>query len=164
MRERKQERMYKRIMVPLDGSKLAECVLPHVETVSKGCDSPEVLLVQAVEPIAIPYGRETAKITSMEQLKAFEAHHKAEAEKYLKKIAVRLGKAGVNARAYILYGKAAEVLSDFASKNAIDLVIIATHGRSGISHWVWGSVADRLIRSVCTPVFIVRAPGCVPGI
>ena len=156
--------MYKKIMVPLDGSELAECVLPHVEVVAKGCDSPEVLLVQAVEPIAIPYGRETAKITSIEQLKAFEAHSKVEAEKYLKGIIARLGKAGVNAKATVIHGKPAEVLSDFATENNADLVVIATHGRSGISRWVWGSVADRLIRSVCAPVLIVRAPGCVPGV
>jgi len=152
-------------MVPLDGSKLAECVLSHLEAVVRGSEpTPDVLLVRAVEPIAIPYGREVAEITSMEQLKAFETHNKIEAEKYLKEIVAQLAKVGVNAKAYVIYGKAAEVLGDFASKNDVDLVIIATHGRSGISRWVWGSVADRLLRSVCVPVLMVRAPGCVPGI
>ena len=156
--------MYKRIMVPLDGSDLAECVLPHLETIIKGCESPEVIVVQAVEPISIPYGREASQLTSLEQVKAFETHQKVEAEKYLKEIIARLGKTGVNAKADIIYGKAGEALSDYATKNNVDLVIIATHGRSGISRWVWGSVADRLIRSVCVPVLMVRAPGCVPGI
>lgn len=156
--------MYKKIMVPLDGSKLAECVLPHLETIIKGCESPEVILVQAVEPISIPYGREISEFTSLEQVKAFETHQKVEAEKYLKEIVARLGKTGVNARADVIYGKAGEALSDYATKNDIDLVIIATHGRSGISRWVWGSVADRLARSTCAPVLLVRAPGCVPGI
>ena len=156
--------MYKKIMVPLDGSKLAECVLPHVETVAKACESPEVLLVQAVEPIAIPYGREMAAITSIEQLTAFEAHHRVEAEKYLKKIVARLGKAGIKARAEVINGKAAEALIGFANKNDVDLLVIATHGRSGISRWVWGSVAERLLRSVCVPVFMVRAPGCKLGL
>jgi nucleotide-binding universal stress UspA family protein len=157
--------MYKKIIVPLDGSKLAECVLPHLEAVVRGSEpTPDVLLVRAVEPIAIPYGREVAEITSMEQLKAFETHNKVEAEKYLKEIVAQLAKVGVNAKADVIYGKAAEVLGDFATKNDVDLVIIATHGRSGISRWVWGSVADRLLRSVCVPVLMVRAPGCVPGI
>jgi nucleotide-binding universal stress UspA family protein len=154
--------VYKRIMVPLDGSKLAECVLPHLETAVKGSDSPEVMLVRAVEPIAIPYGRETTEITSMEQLKAFEAHNRVEAEKYLEEIAARLKNAGINAKTYVLVGKAAEVLSDFAAKNDLDLVIMATHGRSGISRWVWGSVADRLIRSLCIPVLVVRPPVACP--
>lgn len=152
--------MYKKIMVPLDGSKLAECVFPHVETVVKGCQSPEVLLVQAVEPIAIPYGKEAAKIESVEELKAFETHHKSDAEKYLKEVSGHFGKAGINAKTHVVYGKAAEALADFATKNKVDLVVIATHGRSGISHWVMGSVAERLLRSVCAPVLMIRAPGC----
>ncbi len=156
--------MYKRIMVPLDGSKLAECVLPHLETVVQGCDSPEVIAVQAVEPISIPYGRAVAEFTSVEQVTAFETHQKTEAKKYLKGIVARLRKTGINAKAEVIYGKAGEALSDYATKNDIDLVIIATHGRSGISRWVWGSVADRLVRSVCVPVLMVRAPGCVPGV
>ncbi len=151
----------KTILVPLDGSELAECVLPHVETVAKGCGSPEVLLVQAVEPIVVPYGRGTAEITSMEKLKEFGIHNKVEAEKYLKATVARLGKAGINAEGVVVYGKAAEALVDFANKNKVDLVVIATHGRSGISRWVWGSVADRLLRSICVPVFMVRVPGCV---
>ena len=156
--------MYKKIMVPLDGSKLAECVFPHLETVVKGCESPEVIVVQAVEPLSVPYGREVLQFTSLEQVKAFETHQKVEAEKYLKEIVARLEKTGVNVKADVIYGKAGESLSDYATKNDVDLVIIATHGRSGISRWVWGSVADRLVRSVCEPVLMVRAPGCVPGV
>jgi nucleotide-binding universal stress UspA family protein len=156
--------MYKKIMVPLDGSKLAECVFPHLETVVKGCESPEVIVVQAVEPLSVPYGREVLQFTSLEQVKAFETHQKVEAEKYLKEVVARLRKTGVNAKADVIYGKAGEGLSDYATKNDVDLVIIATHGRSGISRWVWGSVADRLVRSVCVPVLMVRAPACVPGI
>jgi|WetSurMetagenome_2_1015567.scaffolds.fasta_scaffold530248_2 nucleotide-binding universal stress UspA family protein len=150
-------------MVPLDGSKLAECILPHLEAVVRGSKpTPDVLLVRAVEPIAIPYGRERAKITSMEQLEAFEIHHKVEAEKYLEAMVAQLAKAGIDAKADVIYGKAADVLGDFASKNDFDLVIIASHGRSGISRWALGSVADRLLRSVRVPVLMVRAPGCTP--
>jgi len=156
--------MYKKIMVPLDGSKLAECVFPHLETAVKGCESPEVIVVQAVEPLSVPYGREVLQFTSLEQVKAFETHQKVEAEKYLKEIVARLKETGINARAEVIYGKAGESLSDYATKNDVDLVIIATHGRSGVSRWVWGSVAERLIRSLCVPVLMVRAPGCVPGI
>ena len=55
-------------------------------------------------------------------------------------------------------------LADYATKNQVDLIVIATHGRSGVSKWVWGSVADRTLRSACIPVLMVRAPGCVAGI
>jgi len=154
--------MYKKIMVPLDGSKLAECVFPHLETIVKGCKSPEVIIVQAVEPLSVPYGREVAQFTSLEQVKAFETHQKVEAEKYLKEIVARLRKTGVNARADVICGKAGDALSDYATKNEVDLVIIATHGRSGISHRLWGGVADHLVRSVSVPVLVVRASEGVP--
>jgi nucleotide-binding universal stress UspA family protein len=154
--------MYKRIMVPLDGSKLAECVLPHLETLAKVSPSPEVIVVRAVEPLSVPYGREVAKFASLEQVKAFETHQKTEAEKYLKEIVARLKKTGVNAKADLVYGKAGEVLSNYATENDVDLVIIATHGRSGLSRWAWGSVADRLVRSVSAPVLMVRASEGVP--
>src|SRR4030042_323757 len=143
--------MYKKIMVPLDGSKLAECVFPHLEIVIRGCESPQVLFVQAVEPIAIPYGKEAAKLTSVEELTAFETHNKSDAEKYLKGIVDHFRQTGTNAKAEVIFGKASEVLKDFAMKNGIDLVIIASHGRSGISRLVWGSVAESLLSSLCIP-------------
>ncbi len=120
--------------------------------------------MQAVEPLSIPYGRGMSQFTSLEQVKAFETHQKVAAEKYLKEIVARLKKTGANTKADVIYGKASEVLSDYATKNKVDLVIIATHGRSGVSRWVWGSVADRLVRSVSAPVLMVRAPGCAPGV
>jgi nucleotide-binding universal stress UspA family protein len=154
--------MYKKIMVPLDGSRLAECVFPHLETIVKGCKSPEVIVVQAVEPLSVPYGREVAQFTSLEQVKAFETHQKVEADRYLKKVVAHLRKTGVNARADVIYGKAGEVLSDYATKSGVDLVIIATHGRSGLSRWAWGSIADRLLHSLRVPVLMVRASEGVP--
>jgi nucleotide-binding universal stress UspA family protein len=156
--------MYKKIMVPLDGSKLAECVLPHLEVVARGCGTPQVVLVEAVEPLAIPYGREVSKIESMAQAQAFETHNRSDAGVYLQSIVKQLYQAGINAKAEVLLGKAAETLTDYVQNNEVDLVIIATHGRSGVSRWIWGSVADRLLRSLCVPVLMIRAPGCVPGL
>jgi nucleotide-binding universal stress UspA family protein len=156
--------MYKKIMVPLDGSKLAECVFPHLGTVVKGAVSPEVIIVQAVEPFSVPYGREVGHFSSLDQVKKYETHQKTEAEKYLTEIIARLEKSGINARGEVIYGKPIEALSDYITRNAIDLVIIASHGRSGISRRIWGGVAEHLLRSVCTPILIIRAPGCTPGI
>ena len=78
----------------------------------------------------------------------------------MKKVVDHFQKAGVNAMAKVISGKASEVLKDFAIKNGVDLVIIASHGRSGISRLVWGSVAESLLRSLCIPVLMARAPGC----
>jgi nucleotide-binding universal stress UspA family protein len=157
--------MYKKIMVPLDGSQLAECIFPHLEIVVKGCQiAPEVVLVQVVEPITIPYGRYVSQYSSMEQIKTFQTHQETEAKEYLDKTITYLRSIGINAKTDIIHGKASEALSDYANKNKIDLVVMATHGRSGVSRFVWGSVADRLLRSLCVPVLMVRAPGCVPGV
>jgi nucleotide-binding universal stress UspA family protein len=54
------------------------------------------------------------------------------------------------------------MLADYATQNGVDLIIIASHGRSGVSRWVLGSVADRIVRNSCVPVMMVRAPGCEP--
>ena len=61
-------------------------------------------------------------------------------------------------------GQAADMIADYTTKDKVDLIIITTHGRSGISRWVWGSVADRVLRSACVPVLMIRVSGCVPGI
>jgi nucleotide-binding universal stress UspA family protein len=64
----------------------------------------------------------------------------------------------------VLEGKVPDTLAHWAEKNGVDLIVIASHGRSGVSRWVMGSVADRVLRSACVPVLMIRAPGCVPGI
>jgi len=156
--------MYKNIMVPLDGSPLAECVLPHVEMIARACQSPHIWLVRAVEPLSIPYGRELAELKPFQQAAEFETHNQREAEKYLAGVAQGLRQKGFKASTQVVLGRAYEALSQFATANNVDLMVIATHGRSGISRFVWGSVADRLLRSVCVPVLMVRAPGCVPGV
>jgi nucleotide-binding universal stress UspA family protein len=162
--------MYKKIMIPLDGSPLAECVLPHVESIAKGCDAAEVVFVRVVEPIHLPAGggsdggyifseKEAARIH-----KETESQNKSLAEKYLDGLIRQRNYAGVKMTAEVLEGNPAHTLAEYAEKNQFDLLVIATHGRSGVSRWVWGSVADRILRSACVPVLMVRAPGCVPGI
>lgn len=153
--------MYQKILVPLDGSELAECVLPHVEALIRGCQVKNVVFARVVEPVYMPAGD---YVPDPEQIKKMEAEDKAAAGEYLKKVAAKPDYAGAGLKTEVLYGKPAEMMADYATNNQIDLVIIATHGRSGVSRWVWGSVADRLLRSSCTPVLMVRAPGCVAGI
>ncbi len=151
--------MYKNILVTLDGSELSECVMPHVQTVIKGCERPAVVLLRAVEPIVIPYGEGFTAI-SFEVIKQAEDEEKEEAADYLKKIAQRVELSGAKVSTVVLYGRAAEVISDYAAKNKIDLIIIATHGRSGVSRWIRGSVADRVLHTASVPILMVQSPGC----
>ena len=158
--------MYKKIMVPLDGSDLAECVLPHLETIARGCQIATIVFVRVVDPDLPPAnylagGEFGLYKTDFDQLKK---HREKEAEDYLKDLQSRLNYNWAKVESQVLVRKVAEALADYATKNAVDLFLIASHGRSGISRWVMGSVADRLLRSACAPVLMIRAPGCVPRI
>ena len=155
--------MYKKILVPLDGSELAECVLPHVEAVASGCSAQDVIFLRAVSPFYIPTAADGA-VFNDESIKRINAQNRAEAESYLNGLVNRTKYDNVNVKSEIIFGRADESITDYAAKNEVDLITIATHGRSGVSRWVWGSVADRILRGACVPVLMVRAPGCVPGI
>lgn len=162
--------MYKKIMVPLDGSELAECVLPHVESIVMGCKAPSVVFVRVVEPVSLPVGTETDGATVFTEEEARRARkeedsrNKANAEKYLSQLTSRLNYENASVQTKVVTGKVADSLAAYAEKNGVDLIVIATHGRSGVSRWVWGSTADRILRSSCVPVLMVRAPGCIPGV
>ncbi|MBI2328949.1 MAG: universal stress protein [Chloroflexi bacterium] len=157
--------MYQKILVPLDGSELAECVLPHVESIAKGCNAGSVAFIRVAEPVHMPVSSEyDGYIFSAEDWRRMEAESRAAAERYLTGLMSRVKYDGVNITAEVLTGgRAAEMITEYAAKNGVDLITIATHGRSGISRWVWGSVADRVLRSSTVPVLMVRAPGCLPG-
>ena len=155
--------MYSKILVPLDGSELAECVLPHLDSLAKGCNVKEIIFLRAVEPFHTPSSINAASLNE-EDIKRIDSDNKASAEDYLSELVSRMKNNGVTINSEIIFGKAPESIADYASKHDIDLIIIATHGRSGISRWVWGSVADKVLRSACVPVLMIRAPGCVPGI
>ena len=154
--------MYKKILVPLDGSDLAECVLPHVESIAKGCGVEEVIFLRVAEP-----SRQVCAFDgciSQEIINSVDADSKAAAENYLSQLVKGTRYDGVSVKPEVITGTPAESIADYVTKNSIDLIVIATHGRSGISRWAWGSVADRVLRSACVPVLMVRAPGCVAGI
>jgi len=151
--------MYQKIMVPLDGSELAECVLPHVESLVKAGGVEEVFFVRVVEPSYISSHFSDYAIPE-DELKRIEARNKTAAQNYLDQLVSRLDYGKVKLQAEVLNGMVAETLAEYAQKQGVDLIVIATHGRSGISRWVWGSVADRLLRSSRVPVLMVRAPGC----
>ena len=148
--------MYQKIMVPLDGSELAECVLPHVEAITKGCGVPNIVFVYVVEPLEVP-------LTNIEYKERIESEAKLAAKNYLEELVSLLKYDGVNIVSEVIIGKVTESLIDYAISNEVDLIIIATHGRGGISRWVRGSVADRILQSSSAPVLMIRAPRDIAG-
>ena len=142
--------MYKKILVPLDGSELSESVLNHVVTIATGCQVPEVVLTRVREPLDKSV-METldAKIA----LQLDEAYHD-EAANYLENIATTLKQKGIAVKVEVLSGKPAEEILKYSQRSGVDLIIMSTHGRSGVSRWVFGSVADKVIRQTEIPVLI----------
>ena len=153
--------MYKKMMVPLDGSELAECVLPHVEAFITGFRIAEIVFVRVLEPMTIST---SAGPHMLDDLKERESAREASAREYLNQVVERIKHDGTKMQTVILNGRVAERLSDYSGKNDIDIILIATHGRSGVTRWVRGSVADKILRSANLPVLMVRAPGTKGGI
>ena len=161
--------MYQKIMVPLDGSQLAECVIPHAEAIAKGCGADAVVFVRVVEPVVqkLQTIKADEYVFKDDELARLESAARSAAQDYINDVVSRVKSGGVGAKGEVIplsYDiKPADVLADYAEKNGVDLIVIATHGRSGASRWAWGGVADRMLRAACVPVLMVRAPGCVPG-
>jgi len=162
--------MYKKVLVPLDGSKLAECVLPHVEEIAKGCNTQEVVLVSVTERI-IGSGQRTV-IQAVESLPAavpvvkmpvVVGKMQRQAERYLSRIAKRLDEKGIKVRAQVLLGDPADEITKFTEEDGDDFIVVASHGRSGVSRWTHGSVAERIFRASKVPVLMVRALVSTPG-
>lgn len=154
--------MYDKVLVPVDGSPLAESVLPHVAVVAGGCGVQRVTFLRVVEPII--YGSEQESAPKWEFAESFDHDNAAAAEAYLNDLVGRTKLGRVEVNSAVVMGRPAEKIPEYAEKNGYQLIILATHGRSGVSRWVWGSVADRVLRSACIPVLMVRAPGCTPGL
>ena len=149
--------MYKKIMVPLDGSKLAECVIPHVEAIAEGCQSAELVLLRIVEPERVYTVSDSAMDPNLAA--ARESERRKAAESYLETIASHFPQDKMECTCKAITGRVAEKLVDYCVENSVDLIIIATHGRSGVTRWVRGSVADKILHSSTIPVLMVRAPG-----
>jgi nucleotide-binding universal stress UspA family protein len=143
-------------LVPLDGSKMAESVLPHIEALAKqrGAQLVNVVLIRVVEEpfITADYPESDWK----EHVKRIKDHFKKEAENYLAGVKKRLSAAGLNVITEVLMGKPADEIINYAHKNHPNLVIMATHGNSLASRWEYGSIADKVLYGVSSPIFMVR--------
>jgi nucleotide-binding universal stress UspA family protein len=157
--------MYKKILVPLDGSKLAECALPYVEALAKGCGTEKVILASVTERVQGYRAFEDPSQPLGQQLIP-EAFGKKEeqAQRYLGRIAKAMKAKGIKVGTEVLLGDPAEEIVIYAKHPGCDIIVMSSHGRSGLSRWTHGSVADKVFRHSPVPVLMVKAPGCVPGV
>jgi nucleotide-binding universal stress UspA family protein len=167
--------MYKRILVPLDGSKLAECALPYAQELAKGCDTEEIMLISVTEQMQgrtrAPEAQELYRSSDRLEFQSAGSEtavtfgkKQGQAQRYLDRVARELEAKGIKVRTEVLFWPPAEAIASYAERNGADIIVMSSHGRSGPSRWAHGSVADKVLRASSVPVLMVRAPGCVPGI
>ncbi len=156
--------MYKHILLPLDGSKLAETAIPHAESLAKGCATEDITLIRVVEHTE-GYRKVVDPSKQPEEQVVTEpvSREEREAKTYLDGMVKKLLERGINTRGQVVIGDAAQAIIYHAEHNPCDIIVMASHGRSGISRWTLGSVADKVFRASTTPVLMVRAPGNMPG-
>ena len=142
--------MYRRIIVPVDGSDLAEQVIPHVEALAKAF-SAQVTVLWVTPPVSSVAGMPVA---SEERWKSEDDER---AVPYLSRIEQRLRAGGAEPTIVRDHGSPAETIVERARALGADLIVMTTHGRSGLKRAVMGSVAEGVLQRTDCPVLLVRA-------
>ena len=177
--------MYRKVVVPLDGSKLAEAAIPHLEAIAGGCNIPEILLVSVTEKVkgripqtqafdmparppadvlGVQLGQtQTGLIVSRDFIGVQEVpitlgKMARTAFNYLYKIADKLEKKGFSNSINILTGNPAEEIVKFVDEQKADLIVMASRGKSGINRWEMGNIAEKVVRTTNVSVMLVK-PG-----
>lgn len=141
--------MYKKILVPLDGSDLAKKALDHAEKLAEAFGA-EIILFQVISFMPAYAAPEVAPLFVDEK-------QKETAEKYLMDLAEELKKRHFVVATEVKVGmQVAEEIIDFAKERKIDLIVMCTHGYSGITRWVLGSVAHKVLTRAETPILLVH--------
>jgi len=157
--------MYKKILVPLDGSKLAECALPHAEDLAKGCSTEGVILVSVTERVqGYRVFDDSSQLRGQRLILEAVGKKEKQAQRYLDRIAKAMKAKGINVDTEVLLGDPAKEIISYAKHPGCDIIVMSSHGRSGPSRWAYGSVADKVFRASGVPVLMVRAPECTSGI
>ncbi|MBI3166328.1 MAG: universal stress protein [Chloroflexi bacterium] len=142
--------MYKKILVPLDGSELAEAVLPHAEALAKSEDAEIVLLRVAVTPDASMFSRNPALINNIIQ------DMDAETDAYVKTEVSKLRDEGLKVSGITRDGFVPETILEVADETHADVIAMSTHGRTGVKRWLMGSVADKVVHYSRIPVMLIH--------
>ena len=142
--------MYKRILLPLDGSSLAEEAVPHAVAMAERFGA-EVILLAVLMSLPMAVG------SHQPSLRQAEERTRASMREYLERIATRFRDKGVQAEVVTTEGTPHAEIVRVAEARSADLIVMCSRGRSGASRWLIGSVADRVMRGAGVPVVLVRA-------
>ncbi len=150
--------MFRRILVPLDGSAHAECALPIAARLTRALDG-TLILARAVEP---PLQLATVLPSAPQGEERILSESLGRATSYLAQIAQQPEQAGVKHEKVTLIGYPAEVILDTVYSSQADVIILCSHGRTGLLHWVLGSVAQNIVHQAPVPVLVLRQQGPLP--
>jgi nucleotide-binding universal stress UspA family protein len=152
---------FEKILVCLDGSKLAEQIMPYATEEALRFRSTLVLFQVVPEPIAVSPGVPGAAPVPVQTETMHEEAQKAldEAKDYLEELAMPLRDKSIQVEAVTIPGRAGEAVVSYANSNNLDLIAIATHGRSGLGRAVFGSVADFVLRESGLPLLVIKPQG-----
>jgi len=145
--------MYKTILVPLDGSKRAEAILPHVENLARSLNA-EVIFFKVAEPsLMLEYDEVIDMSTYLEK----SDKQKKEAEAYLASLQNTFRKKGIEAQMLIGHGPVVKAIIDAAEQENAGLVAMASHGHGGLLRTFYGSVAAGVLQRIDRPLFLIRS-------
>ena len=149
----------KKLLLPLDGSAFSEAPIPSIKELTKGTKTELVLTVVSEPPPVPAYGDRPINPTWEKHRDALWTEAQHQASEYLKKVKTRLEKQGMTVKTQVIpgdLGRVAESIMQAAQKEKVDLIAMTTHGRSGISRWVYGGVANRIVEQSVQPVLLIR--------
>jgi len=147
--------MYHTLLVPLDGSKRAEAILPHVEELAQRYDA-KVIFLQVIDLAPIVPTSEAIPLTLHQQELD---RRKAQAEAYLAARQGEFREKGITAKTHVSYGAVVEAIINTAEREGVDLIAIASHGRSSLPQVFYGSVAAGVLHRVDRPLLLIRSQG-----
>lgn len=144
--------MLKNILVPLDGSELAERALDHATTILK--PHGQITLVYVLDEINEPFNRYT--VTDMQLMRE---NIEENAAAYLEKVGDRLRDEAFTTKRRVEYGNPADRIVQVAAEDNVDVIVMSTRGRSGFSRWIMGSVTQKVLTAARCPVFVIPPKG-----
>jgi nucleotide-binding universal stress UspA family protein len=141
--------MFDTVLVPLDGSQLAGCVLPHVVAIARSFDA-EITLLRMLERNQAGASAQVFDLLNWQI-------NKTRSALYLEKTKTRFEELSVRARTTVMEGLVAEGIIEYAQSRGIKLIILSSHGRNGVTQWGISSITQKIILSAQTSLLIVRA-------
>ncbi len=145
--------MYQKILVPLDGSNRAEAILPHVIELAR-CTKARIIFLQVIEPMPLIVGPD---VVYPAPFPGEEEARRREAGAYLAELQTRLCAQGIETGICIEHGQVVEQIIGVARREEVGLIAMASHGRTGFSQMIYGSVAAGVLHRIDRPLLLIRS-------